>query len=75
MIPQEQLDTFVLTLSDAFGCGTEGRIPRGYLLLRDGLRAAQESGDPWASALVALWDRGLQQFKIRFPAEWYPPDP
>ena len=75
MIPQNQLDMFVLTVSEAFGCGAEGRIPRGYLLLRDGLRAAQESVAPWTPELVALWDRGLQQFKSRFPADWYPPEP
>lgn len=75
VIPQEQLDMFVLTVSEAFGCGAEGRIPRGYLLLRDGLRAAQEAVVPWAPELVSLWDRGLQQFKARFPADWYPPEP
>lgn len=75
MIPQEQLDEFIFAVSEAFGCGTEGRVPRGYLILRDGLCAAQEVDEPWAPELVALWDRGLQQFKVRFPAEWYPPEP
>jgi len=75
MIPQDELDAFVLTVSEAFGCGAEGRIPRGYLLLRDGLRAAQETEAPWQAAQAALWERGLQQFKLRFPADWYPPDP
>jgi hypothetical protein len=75
MIPQEHLDAFVLTVSEAFSCGSDGRVPRGYLLLRDGLRDAQEAVAPWTSDLVALWSRGLEQFKVRFPADWYPPNP
>lgn len=75
MIPKDQLDAFVLTVSEAFGCGSEGRIPRGYLLLCDGLRAAQESSEDWSPELEALWKSGLLQFKARFPTDWYPPTP
>lgn len=75
MVPKEQLDAFVLTISEAFGYAAEGRVPRGYLLLRDGLRAAQESASEWTPELEALWQAGLQQFKARFPTDWYPPDP
>jgi hypothetical protein len=75
MVPKEQLDAFVLTISEAFGCAAEGRVPRGYLLLRDGLCTAQESATEWTPELTALWQAGLQRFKTRFPADWYPPDP
>ena len=75
MIPKDQLDAFVLTVSEAFGCGAEGRVPRGYLLLCHGMREAQESASDWSPALEALWKSGLLQFKTRFPTDWYPTDP
>lgn len=73
MIPQEELDRFVLTYTEALACAGEGRAVRGYLLLKEGLRAVQEGLDPWKDELQELWLSGLRRLREQYPAEWYPP--
>lgn len=75
MVPPDEVDRLVLTVSEAFSCGAEERLPRGYLLLKEGLRAARESGEPWAAEAAELWRQALVAYQQRFPAEWYPPLP
>jgi len=72
MIPQEELDRFVLTYTEALACAGEGRAVRGYLLLKEGLRSVQESSDPWKGALQELWLSGLRRLQEQYPADWYP---
>lgn len=72
MLPADETDQIVLVISEAFSTAAEGRIPRGYLLLTDGIRAARSLRTPWADEAVKLWDLALERFKERFPTEWYP---
>ena len=73
MIPQVAFDEFVLVAADAFGSAAEGRVARGFLLLKDGLRSARESSTEWAPEAVALWRDALVTYQQRYPTEWYPP--
>lgn len=73
MIPRSELDTFVVTLNDALILGDQGRVPRGYLLLLDGLGAALLSQAPHGAELAAEWRNGLELFALRHPQAWYDP--
>lgn len=74
MIPQAELDDFVLSFSEALALGAENRLVRGYRLLRGGIDRVCASDFPYRDELVDLWQRGLTEFKQRFPTEWYPED-
>lgn len=73
MIPQVALDEFVLVVADAFGAAVEGRVARGFLLLKDGLRSARESSAEWAPEAAVLWREALVAYQEQYPTEWYPP--
>jgi hypothetical protein len=72
MLPSDESDPIVLVISEAFAAGAEGRLPRGYLLLNDGLHQARAAQTPWAPEAFLIWRTALERFKTRFPAEWYP---
>ena len=72
MLPSDETDHIVLVISEAFASGADDRIPRGYLLLTNGVREAQALRTPWAAEALKLWLTALERFKERFPAEWYP---
>jgi hypothetical protein len=72
MLPSDEASRIVLLISDAFTYASEGRIPRGYLMLRDGLQDARQCPDPWAGEAEKVLTSAIDRFKERFPADWYP---
>ena len=72
MLPTDEASRIVLLISDAFNYATEGRIPRGYLMLQDGLQDARQCHDAWAGEAEHVLSSAMERFKDRFPTEWYP---
>jgi hypothetical protein len=72
MLPSEELDHIVLVITEAFACGAEGRVLRGYRLLTESIQETRRLHSAWAAEALTLWETALDRFKQRFPAEWYP---
>ncbi|MCC2668840.1 MAG: hypothetical protein K0Q72_1311 [Armatimonadetes bacterium] len=72
MLPPDEASRIVLLISDAFTYASEGRVPRGYLMLRDELGDAQKLGEPWAGEALHVLNSAITRFKERFPTDWYP---
>ena len=69
MIPQTELDYFIVTASDAFRCGEEERRSTGYIRLSYGVSHAEAASGPWRSDLVALWRNALERYRQQFPVK------
>lgn len=74
MVPNDELVHLVLVISEAFAVAAQGRVPRGYMLLRDGLFQARRSDAPYAKEFAILWQRSLERYKEEFPSEWFGED-
>jgi len=72
MLPAEESDHIVLVITEAFACGAEGRIPRGYRLLTESIQETRRLATAWAGEALPIWETALERFKERFPTEWYP---
>ena len=72
MIPREVEDELTNSVTEAFGLGREGRVPRGYLILTEGARAARELPPECADRVTRVWELALERFMREFPRAWYP---
>jgi hypothetical protein len=72
MIPREVEDELAFSVVEAFGVAREGRVPRGYLILSEGARAARALPAECADRVARVWELALERFKREFPRAWYP---
>ncbi|MCC2667776.1 MAG: hypothetical protein K0Q72_247 [Armatimonadetes bacterium] len=72
MIPREVVDEVALSVTEAFGLGYEGRVPRGYLILSDGAWSARSLPPECSGCVARVWELALDRFMQEFPREWYP---
>jgi len=69
MIPQQELDHFVLTFSLAADLADEGQVDDGYVCLMRGLRRADEALEDrhsWKRNLVRRWREAAESYARQY---------
>ena len=72
VIPSSEQEVLALTIEDAIDLGLNGSIRDGHRALQVGLELAREeeaNGEPWGSALAALWQAAVDEYCARFGAK------
>jgi hypothetical protein len=65
MLPDHELDTLLITVTDAVDLARAGDVAEGYTALLAGLHRAKEvaaAGEPWAGELVSRYREALENF-------------
>ena len=75
MIPREVEDEVSNSVTEAFGLGREGRVPRGYMILTEGARAARDLPPECVDRVTRVWELARERFMREFPRAWYPEAP
>ena len=68
-LPPHELNTLLLTATEAADLATSGEVLNGYRCLLAGLEraeAAERAGEPWGPALVA----GYRKVLLRYGLTW-----
>lgn len=67
-IPRVELDTLVMTATDAVDCALAGEVADGYTALLAGLERAREisEGEPWGPALITRWQIAVHGYCERY---------
>jgi hypothetical protein len=69
MLPDHEINTLILTVTEAVDLALAGEIADGYQALLAGLHRAEEiaeEGEPCAEELVARWRRALDTYAKRW---------
>ncbi len=67
-LPRPELDTLLLTISEAVDLAEEGKAADGYQALLSGLRRAAEAaegGEPGGQELARRWQEALDRYAER----------
>jgi hypothetical protein len=65
MLPDPEINAFLMTVDDAVGFAAEGQLADGYAVLVAGLRRAEEApdaGEPWADELVQRYQLAIDNY-------------
>jgi hypothetical protein len=69
VLPRNEIDTLLTTITDAVDLAAEGDAHLGYEALRAGLRRAEElrdAGQQWGEELARRWQEALDRFAERW---------